>query len=176
MIFRGRKENLLLDILQTHVKTIGFFWSYSYDLIIFDPGPLSILTEEQYFTKIKDKYFNEKNVWQTWQSLLRQALKKNQKNYSLFSNDKLSKNYQLHHAIVTKADVRGLKEATKNLIHHTYNCIVLSPEDHLQGKGADNRKKCINAMSRLYSESALYTWFVEFNDKLKVKLPDHFED
>lgn len=123
---------------------------------------------------IKGYVQHTKAVWAVWQDLLRQAAYVNQNGKSLLTDKILDvKTMQLHHALITKGMIRGKKGFEKNLIHHTYNCILLNVSDHLGGQdGADNRETCAKKLTELYGSGLIKLWY--FSYPMKSKLSNIF--
>ena len=63
---------------------------------------------------------------------------------------------QLHHAIITKNDVKGCKPEIKFLIHNTLNCIVVSGETHMQHPKIQNREYNARLLSNIHSNANIW--------------------
>ena len=123
---------------------------------------------------IKGYVQHTKEIWGVWQDLLRQAAYVNQEGRSLLTSQNLNvKTMQLHHALITKGMIKGKKGFERNLIHHTYNCILLNVSDHLDGQNnADNREVCAKKLTELYGQGLVKLWY--FSYPIKSKLPNIF--
>jgi len=93
----------------------------------------------------------------SWQIAIKLMAKLNQdfkcsgcKN-SFRANQKL----ELHHALISREDVRGLSFEFYALIHHTYNCLLLHHECHLQL----NRENSWRLLSEIYGQDNLVDWY-----------------
>ena len=106
-----------------------------------------------YIINPKDK--PENMLWPKWQFALKQAAAYNQ-NHSCVCGDKLRWNGELHHALFSRRDVQGNKNC-KNLIHHSYNVIVLCQPCHL----SITRQESAKYLHRLYG-SPVGTWYNKF--------------
>ena len=172
-------KQLFYDLSPEAYRLASVLTDYSYEVGIYkktlkkkwvlEPAILNTLLTEGYL-------ISQKDVWGIWQDLLRQAAFVNQGGKSLLTGKNLDvTNLQLHHALVTKGTIQGLKGFDRHLIHHTYNTIVLSPEEHLDGQvGADNRCKCAEVLGGLYGLGLVKLWYFAFSAKLKCRLPNVF--
>ncbi len=62
---------------------------------------------------------------------------------------------ELHHALISREDVRGLPQYQKLVIHHTYNCLVLHHKCH----HSITRQESWNLLSTLYGLENLIEWY-----------------
>jgi len=115
------------------------------------------------------------DLWVAWQDLLRQAVYYNQQGKSLLTDKILNiKSMQLHHALITKGMIRGKKGLDRNLIHHTYNVMLLNRDEHINSQvGADNRELCAKKLIELYGKGSVKLWY--FSYPMKSRLPNIFE-
>ncbi len=120
-------------------------------------------------------YPSTKKAWACWQDLIRQAAYINQEGKSPLTGKKLKQNdLQLHHALITKKTIQGIKGATRHYIHHSYNCMVLDYHEHLNGSEAGNREKCAVALGGIYGRGLVKMWYFAFSAHMKTKLPNIF--
>ena len=62
---------------------------------------------------------------------------------------------ELHHALISREDVRGLPQYQKLVIHHTYNCLVLHHKCHY----SITRQESWELLSNLYGLENLIGWY-----------------
>jgi len=70
----------------------------------------------------------------------------------------------LHHALITRGDVRGCSDEIKALIDHSYNVMLM----HLVCHTNVNRTACYRFLSDLYGQAIVENWCANF--PLKVKM------
>ncbi len=100
--------------------------------------------------------------WGWWQQNLRWAAYHNQKSRCI-CGDFLGSMFHLHHAIVTKADVRGLsREIRPRVLHHSYNVIAIHNwHHHLQ-----QRKESWAFLTDLYGVENVEAWYMSLPFKI----------
>ncbi len=159
----------LAILLTEYTCEVGTYKKTVKDRWILDPSILNKLL-------IKGYHPSTEEVWAVWQDLLRQAAFLNQGGRSLLTGKELNfRDLQLHHALVTKGTIRGMRGFNRHLIHHTYNCMVLDYNEHLDGQdGADNRRKCANVLSGIYGSGLVKMWHFSFSSRMKSRLPNIF--
>lgn len=68
-------------------------------------------------------------------------------------NGELGNDMELHHALITKEDVKGIKE--KDFIHHTYNTILLHHDCHIKIR----RYVSMVYLVKHYGLNEVQTWY-----------------
>lgn len=135
---------------------------------ILDPGAVGKVIEFGYIQHIK-------GIWSAWLDLVRQAAFVNQDGRSLLSGERLDIfTMQLHHALFPKNMVQGIRGTQKNLIHHSYNVMLLSPEEHLDGAEAHDRELCAEKLVGLYGSAVRLWYFTAI--KFRSTIPNIFND
>lgn len=101
--------------------------------------------------------------WGMWQSSLRFVARDNQRYKCPVCDQFLRPNEktELHHALISREDVRGCPRPIRMLIHHTYNCILLHHECH-----NINRQEGWNILTALYGEEVIINWYEGLPDKI----------
>jgi hypothetical protein len=134
------------------------------DKIVLFPGPLVELVSRGVIDATG-------KTWGAWQDLLRREAYQNQQGLSLLTGRELNiKTMQLHHALISKGRIRGMKGLKRNLIHHTYNCMLLNADEHIGGQvSAENSKLCAKKLCELYGENEVKKWYFSFPLKTKLK-------
>jgi len=171
--FISSESYTLNSILNDYGYKVGSYQIYVKDKKVLNPQVLIKLIEViSYQDEIEKVDFN---MWTAWQDLLRQATYKNQQGKSLLTGQSLNvKSMQLHHALITKGMIRGKKGLDRNLIHHTYNVMLLNRDEHINSQvGADNRELCAKKLIELYGKGSVKLWY--FSYPMKSKLPNIFE-
>lgn len=172
LLFLSSESYTLNSVLKDYSYKIGNYKTCIRDKWILNPQVLIRLIEViDYQEEIERIDFD---MWTAWQDLLRQAAYKNQQGRSLLTSKTLNgKSMQLHHALITKGMIRGKKGPDRDLIHHTYNCMLLNRDEHLNSQvGADNRELCAEKLCELYGKGLVKLWY--FGYPMKVKLPNIF--
>ena len=101
----------------------------------------------------------------TWMRALRTGAWLNQDGRCI-CGEPLLKDFELHHALITKGDVRGLDHRRWD-IHHTYNVMLVHHSCHLN----ITKEEGFEYLSNLYGTSVAH-WYYSFPLKRKVGLAD----
>jgi hypothetical protein len=92
-----------------------------------------------------------------FQQVVKEICLFNQNYTDLFSNSPVNIfSGELHHAIITRNDVRGCKDEVKFLIHNPLNCIVVSRKSHQTHPKIQNRRYNAELLVNIYSESNIW--------------------
>lgn len=106
--------------------------------------------------------------WQEWLAKLKKAAYINQEGKCI-CGEPFRGTGQLHHAIITRGDARGLAEGVKErVLHHSFNVILCHTKCHRDLV----RIKCWEYLCDLYGEEEMREWY--YNLPFKV-LPRRFE-
>lgn len=104
--------------------------------------------------------------WGKWQSLLKLTTAINQVYTCPICKKPLGWS-ELHHSLITRADVRGIKKSNKPFIHHTFNVLELCKKCHEK----INREQSLNALSEMYGYDKVLEWYNTESEKyLKTKI------
>ena len=108
--------------------------------------------------------------WGTWQGILRAICAINWigcpvsgKRYTMSLLG-----FELHHALLSKQDVRGMPPAVWVGIHHSYNVILLNSLVHQN----TTRPQSVAILIAKYGEREVKEWY--FNFPMKTRLPNIF--
>lgn len=127
-----------------------------------------ILEPRNLFTFIPDVMLTEgwtsSQFWANWQEKLRQVAQINQKGLCPITAGPLQLP-ELHHALISRADVRGMPEDKQVLIHNTYNCLLVSKTAHEHV----TRQEAAIILKRLYGPDVIEGWYWSFPFKTRQK-------
>lgn len=101
--------------------------------------------------------------WVQWQHILKIASRHNQ-NWKCICGETLS-NSELHHALLTKADLRGVKNKER-ILHHSYNVIELCHECHEK----INRTESYAFLISIFDEKLIQNWYLNVPMKVKPRI------
>ncbi len=95
--------------------------------------------------------------WDAWISILRQNAKMNQDYKCPCGRELEGEDYQLHHALVSKNDVKGFKDKGRRhaYIQNAFNVIALHPECH----DGFSRELAAIFLCETFGEHAVKTWY-----------------
>ena len=105
----------------------------------------------------------EDTNWPHWQSGLTYAAKLNQDYGCPVCSGPLTEYWhpELHHALISRADVVGLSAEYKKLIHHTFNCLVLHSNCH-----SIDRQVGWRLLSDVYGEGNIVEWYAGLPEEI----------
>lgn len=93
--------------------------------------------------------------WPKWLKALRFAAFFNQMGLCSCLHN-LNDDAQLHHAMLTKSDLMGVRDSSKlRVLHHTYNVILCHARCH-EGM---TRTKSLKFLNQLYGENNVIPWY-----------------
>ena len=99
----------------------------------------------------------------TWQFQLKLISYFNQDGMCICGN-KLTNIRELHHAILSRNDIKGCQQEIKDLIHHSYNVLEICKNCHLQV----TREKCSKFLAQIYGTEQIIQWYNDFPLKTKI--------
>lgn len=100
--------------------------------------------------------------WGTFQSYLTLCGIINQDGKCI-CGEELSGKYELHHALVSRRDAMSL--SNPELIHSSYNCLVLHHECHI----ITNRHDCQSMLVEIYGYDKVTDWYYSLPFKSKFR-------
>lgn len=86
----------------------------------------------------------------------------------------LSGRYQLHHCLVTKKHVQGMKDDMRAKIHSCYNLLAIPEEDNISHANVPNTEEAYAMLRRYYSKEEIHDWLqtIEWKSGAPVILPE----
>lgn len=104
-----------------------------------------------------------------WQSVLKAVALYNQAWICPACDEVLAGQGHLHHALVTRNDVRGCAPEVQALIHHQFNVIVMHP-----GPCHDEmtRMRSAEYLSEIYGRSTVEMWYYALSAHMTSTLPN----
>lgn len=103
-----------------------------------------------------------------WQGFLKGAVADNQRYVCVYCSNNLSDPVHLHHALISRADVVGLDDHTKRLIHHSYNCLALHSSPCHQDI---TREDSWQSLCCIYGSKNIEQWYQKMQTILGITLP-----
>lgn len=92
--------------------------------------------------------------WPKWVNALRLTAFFNQRGICI-CGEKLEGYGEMHHALITKADVRGVRDDDKmRIINHSFNIVLCHKACH----GKAIRRKCLEFLQSIYGD-AVMDWY-----------------
>lgn len=105
----------------------------------------------------------EKMSYPTWQFQLKLVSYFNQNGLCICGNQ-LTNIRELHHALLSRNDVKGADIEIRNLIHHTYNTFEICKNCHI----GITREQSAVYLASLYGKENIIKWYNDFPLKTKV--------
>lgn len=109
--------------------------------------------------------------WPIWQVILKKTAKANQKDVCANCKRALGLMGELHHALITRQDVRGVHKYDW-LIHHTFNVLVLCYECHIQAI----RITSFANLCDLYGPYNITKWYEKFPYKIGLASSQFYQN
>ena len=94
--------------------------------------------------------------WNQWQFELKKVALYNQDGICGICRRHFIWSAELHHALLTKADVRSNPKSW--MIHHSFNVVNLDPSCHKIAQ----RDKCLKFLCEIYSKELIEEWYNNF--------------
>jgi hypothetical protein len=82
-----------------------------------------------------------------------------------------SNTYDLHHALITKNDVKGLPYEEKAKIHDPRNILYIPHEWNASHQNIPSREEALKMLLRHYSMEEIQEWYDSITFKTKRTLP-----
>lgn len=105
--------------------------------------------------------------WKTWERVLKIATIFNQVSYCPACGLNLNNWGEQHHALISRKDVQGRRDKGYQIIHHSYNVVVVHSGGCHEQMQREDAWKCL---CDLWTEEEVRNWYSQQEKKFKSSL------